>query len=423
MAKKKAAKKTSAKSAKKSTAKKAAGSSTTSGAVCKSNDVILKVIFVVLGVAVVIAAFAVGHMTATGSTTGPSPVPGAGSGEVTLIEYGDFRCGFCQRFYNEAYQDIMRVYGDRINFEYRHFPVVGGELEAQAAECARDQGAFWEYHDRIFETGQFGEAALKGHAQALGLNTQQFNECLDSGVKASVVAEHAAEARALGISGTPSFSLNGEIIVGAQPFSVFQQAIDAALAGGSGQAAPSPSPSPQPTPAPQPVGEPSLEGANTLGNPDAPVVMVEYSSYTCPFCGRHHTETWPSIRQNFVDNDQVLFVYKHFPRNDQDILAANAAECAGEQGAFFEMNDMIYANQATISEANLRSWGHSVVSDNNAFDTCFDERRYTDKANADRQEAMSFGVQGTPGFIINGELVSGAQPYNVFEQAINRALN
>lgn len=166
----------------------------------------------------------------------------------------------------------------------------------------------------------------------------------------------------------------------------------------------------------------SLEGANTMGDADADVVLVEYSSATCPFCGRHHEQTLPSIKENFVDNNQILWVYKHFVRNDVDIQAANAAECAGDQGQFFEYLDLVFENQESISPANLESWAQELDLDMDQWRTCQEDEEHRTKVLADTQEGQSNGVRGTPGFLLNGELISGAQPYSTFEGAIQSQL-
>lgn len=166
----------------------------------------------------------------------------------------------------------------------------------------------------------------------------------------------------------------------------------------------------------------SLDGANTLGNENADVVLVEYSSMTCPFCGRHHEQTYPRLRENFVDNDQILMVYKHFVRNDVDILAANAAECAGDQGQFFEYVDIVFANQQQINPNNLESWAQELNLDMDEWRSCQQNEEYRSKVLADTQEGQSNGIRGTPGFLLNGELISGAQPYNTFASAIESEL-
>ena len=103
---------------------------------------------------------------------------------------------------------------------------------AEASECADDQGNFWEYHDLLYANQSAIDVdSLKGYAAELGLDTGTFNECLDSGEQSSEVEKDTEDGRASGVSGTPAFFINGQLVSGAQPFSVFQQIIDAALAG------------------------------------------------------------------------------------------------------------------------------------------------------------------------------------------------
>lgn len=184
----------------------------------------------------------------------------------------------------------------------------------------------------------------------------------------------------------------------------------------------------QPLPTPMaPTGnvEVSLAGANTLGDENAPVVFVEYSSFTCPFCGKFNAETFPRIIEEFVETGQVLYVYKHFTRNDVDVAAANAAECAGEQGAFWEYKQAIYQNQQGISAPGFfEGLASNLGLNTGEWQTCFDSEKYTEKALGERNEGISNGIQGTPGFVIDGTpFTRGAQPFEVFAQEINRALN
>ncbi|MFT4312483.1 MAG: DsbA family protein [Candidatus Woesearchaeota archaeon] len=164
-------------------------------------------------------------LTPTSRIIGDSDAP------VTIIEYSDFRCGFCARFHSETYELLKEEYIDTgiVRFVYKDFPVVGGQEAAEAAWCAQEQGQFWEYHDLVFENHQsISNANLKSWAAQLGLDTAQFNECLDSGQYEERVLSEAIVARDLGVQGTPTFIINGEILVGAQPFAAFEQAIAAA---------------------------------------------------------------------------------------------------------------------------------------------------------------------------------------------------
>ncbi len=201
------------------------------------------------------------------------------------------------------------------------------------------------------------------------------------------------------------------------------------VSGGNGSSGATPQPSPtQPSPsptAPAGAGEVNLDNARTMGNPGADVVFVEYSSFTCPFCGRHNTETMPLIKENFVDTGDVLFVYKHFPRNNEDIRIANHAECAGEQDAFFEVVERIYQNQQNVADSTLRGYAQELGLDMAAYDECVASNRYESVAREHLAEGQANGVTGTPGFLINGRIVEprGAQPYQVFQQQLSAALN
>lgn len=114
---------------------------------------------------------------------------------------------------------------------YRDFTILG-ELSVKAAEasaCADDQGMFWEYHDLLWINGVVDVDSLKSYASDLGLDTSTFNDCLDTGKQTAEVQEDSQDAQTYGAGGTPAFFINGQLVTGAQPFSVFQQAIDAAL--------------------------------------------------------------------------------------------------------------------------------------------------------------------------------------------------
>ncbi len=121
---------------------------------------------------------------------------------------------------------------------YFHFAFLGAESQwaAEASECAADQGAFWEYHDKLFNSqsgenqGAFNKDKLKGFADDLGLDTESFDECLDAGKYTEFVQSQTDVARRLGVQSTPTFAVNGQAVVGAQPFEAFQQVIDPILA-------------------------------------------------------------------------------------------------------------------------------------------------------------------------------------------------
>jgi len=154
---------------------------------------------------------------------------------VTIVEYSDFECPFCEQVFPTVKQ-LMDTYGDKVRLVYRHFPLsfhAQAQKAAEASECASEQGKFWEFHDLVFgEQSKIngGVTQLKAWAKQLGLNQSKFDSCLDSGSKADIVKNDLLDGNKMGVTGTPGFFVDGNPIVGAQPYAVFQQAVDAALA-------------------------------------------------------------------------------------------------------------------------------------------------------------------------------------------------
>lgn len=169
-----------------------------------------------------------------------TPFLGNADAKVTVVEYADYQCPFCERFFSQVMPSIKSDYIDtgKIKFVYQDFAFLGPDsvTAAEASHCADEQGKFWVYHDYLFShQGQEGSGwatadHLKQFAADAGLDTAKFNTCLDSGKYSQQVQDETDAGRTNGVSGTPSVFVNGKIIVGAQPYSVFQQAIDAALA-------------------------------------------------------------------------------------------------------------------------------------------------------------------------------------------------
>lgn len=161
-------------------------------------------------------------------------VSGKENAKVKLVEFTDFECPFCARFFSETLPQIEKGYQDKIAYYIRHFPIYSihpnAENAALASECAREQGKFREMHDLIFTNQkQMTIADLKDYAAKIGLKTAQFNQCLDSQKYKTNIERDAKLGGELGVSGTPTFFLNGRVINGAQPFSVFRSAIEEEL--------------------------------------------------------------------------------------------------------------------------------------------------------------------------------------------------
>ncbi len=158
------------------------------------------------------------------------PAYGPLDAPITIIEFADFNCGFCRRFFQETLRPLLDAYPNQIRFVFRDLPVVGGFEAAQAAECADEQGAFWAYHDMLFTLGLGeGRSSYIQYAEQLELDSEALAECLDQGRYAAEVDADAQYAFSLGATGVPLFFINGVPLIGAQPLPNFLKVIDQEL--------------------------------------------------------------------------------------------------------------------------------------------------------------------------------------------------
>ena len=162
-----------------------------------------------------------------------APVRGNPKAPVTIVEFSDFQCPFCVRA-RPTVARVREVYGDKVRWAFRHYPLdfhPQAQKAGEAAACAGEQDRFWQMHDRLWENSSKLEVPeLKAHAQAIGLDATTFATCLDSGRHAGLVERDMQAGQEYGVSGTPAFFVNGRPLVGAQPFEAFQQVIDDELA-------------------------------------------------------------------------------------------------------------------------------------------------------------------------------------------------
>ncbi len=162
------------------------------------------------------------------------PALGPADAPVTLVEFTDYQCLFCARHNAMTAGKLREHYGDRLRFVVLHFPLASihpqAPKAAEAAECAADQGKFWEYHNTLHaDQSAIGPPSLLAHAEALELDTDLFGECLESGSKRSLVQEHIQAAVDAGAKGTPFFMINGSKLSGARSEMIFRRLIDQLL--------------------------------------------------------------------------------------------------------------------------------------------------------------------------------------------------
>lgn len=173
-----------------------------------------------------------------------------------------------------------------------------------------------------------------------------------------------------------------------------------------------------------------------MGEDDAPILMIEFSDFQCPFCRKFYNETLAQIKENYIDTGLVKFVYRDLPLvslgHTGAIPAANAAACAREQKGdemFFAFHNKIFDGQnllgngtVSIPDESLYQYAEELGLDMDAFSSCQENLDYEDEINADAEVAKSIGINGTPGFVINGQIVTGAYPYSTFESVFEELL-
>lgn len=169
-----------------------------------------------------------------------------------------------------------------------------------------------------------------------------------------------------------------------------------------------------------------------LGSPEAPVTVVEFSDFQCPFCRKLWREALPQIKEKYVKKGLVKLVYRDFPLTSIHPgaePAALAGECADEQNKFWGMHDKIFEEQdkrgqgtVEFNAADLKKWAREIGLNGVQFDSCLDSRKYAAEIEKDLQDGQGAGVTGTPGTFINGRIVQGAVPYAQFETIIEEEL-
>ena len=172
-------------------------------------------------------------------SVGNLPALGNKDAKVKVVEFADFQCPFCEQWFSQVMPQLKKDYIDtgKIAFYWRDYPFLGQESNyaASAARCANDQGKFWDFHDYLYthqgqeNSGAFSKDNLKQFAATMGLNTDQFNSCLDADKFSKDYQTDLSDGQKAGVNGTPTVFVNGIAIVGAQPYEAFKSAIDTAL--------------------------------------------------------------------------------------------------------------------------------------------------------------------------------------------------
>jgi protein-disulfide isomerase len=378
------------------------------------------------------------------------PIRGPADAALTIVLFSDFQCPFCSRV-EPTLQALQQQYPGKVRVVWKNAPLPfhpNALPAALAAEAAREQGKFWQMHDKLFaDQGALAPQIYEKYAKELGLDLKKFKDASgDKRTQARVQADQTL-GNSLGVNGTPTMFLNCRMVVGALPMEMLKPIVDEELAkaaklskAGKGGyekacaanlalAAAQPAPQAQPTPAaaPPPAAVVPMDALAirtddpVRGNPKAPVTLVLFSDFECPFCGRVEPSI-AQVRQAYGDKVKIVWKHTPLPFHQHALPAAQAAEAAREQGKFWEMHDKLFANQQALSEDAYAQYAKELGLDVAKFEASRKSGRATARIQEDQATARKNGVDGTPTMFVNGEKIVGAVPFEMIKEVIDRKL-
>jgi protein-disulfide isomerase len=369
-----------------------------------------------------------------------SPRKGPKNAKVTLVEFSDFQCPFCSRVV-PTIKEITEKYPKDVAVVFVNQPLSFHDKARGAAKAfmaAHRQGKAWEMHDKMFANQQaLAPSDLEKYAQEIGLNVAKFKKDVDDPAVDKIISDDQSLAGSVGANGTPTFFANGVEISGAQPFASFQSIIDdqikkadellkkgtkpdqlydklleAAMAAAPAAAAPTPAAK----------VDIQVGSAPVKGPKSAPVTVVAFSDFQCPFCSRA-VPILKQIEDNYKNKVRIAFKNLPLPFHNNAQGAAEAALAANEQGKFWEFHDKLFANQQNLDRASLEKYAQELGLNMAKFKAALDSGKFKKQIEDDSKLAGTVGATGTPTFFVNGKSVVGAQPFETFKTMIDAELS
>jgi protein-disulfide isomerase len=314
----------------------------------------------------------------------------------------------------------------KARYVYRDFPLTELHASAQkaseAAVCAGQQGKYWDMNEKLFATssewtadGADPGASFKGYAKDLGLDTDAFAKCLDSGDAALDVKAEQMAGESFGVDATPFFFVNDLPVRGGLPIDLLGRVIDYVAAGG-----------------PTPEIVPSGEDFHVLGNTQTAMALtVAFVDYASPESAQHATEVLPQLIKQYIDTGQMLYILHPWADSDgsPSFQAAAAAECAGQQDKYWEMHDQLFAEQAKwTSDADPQAlfvgYAEGLGLNKDDFTTCLSSDWARQRVQAGSVVGALYGVPSAPVFLFNnGTGQQGSPTFDQFKSVIDSIVN
>lgn len=383
--------------------------------------------------------------------TSRDPMWGNRDALVTIVEFSDFQCPFCARV-EPTLEQVKSTYGpDKVRVIWKNQPLAFHQNAKPAAEAAqavfmlRGSTGFFIFHDLAFQNqGQLTAENFHAWALAAGADGKSFDQAVTSHSAAPKIEEDQQVAKAVGANGTPAFRINGVELSGAQPLEKFKQVIDAelakanaALATGTKREALYVSLSKQNfTNAPKPKSDDDapedtktvwrvpVGGSPIRGNVDAPVTIVEFGDFQCPFCKRVE-QTLDKIREHYGAKVRIVWKHEPLPFHPRAEPAAELAlEARAQKGdlGFFQAHDRLFDAQPKLDDDDLAKIAAQLGLDAAKVKTAIRDKKHAREIDADVDLADDVEASGTPHFFVNGRRLVGAQPFEKFQTIIDEEL-
>lgn len=368
-----------------------------------------------------------------------SPSRGKATAQVTMVIFSDFQCPFCIRA-SATVETLVREYGDKLRVVYKSNPLAFHSRAEAAAHLAlearaqKGEPAFWKAHELLYAAnGKLEDLDLQGIATTMGLDVKKVMDAVLNRKHLALIDKDQNLAEDIEANGTPQFFINGRRIVGAQQPEKFREIIDEEIKHAEGMMKKGTAAAKVydtiikdgKTTVYEKVNVPApTKDQPTRGPANAKVVVQMFSDFQCPFCKRA-ADTMVELDAAFPG--KIRFVWRNMPlpfhpnAMPAALAAMEAWKQKGSEG-FWGMHDAFFKDQSQLDRTGIEKTASALGLDPQRVLAAVDGETYKALIEADRKVAESVKISGTPGFVINGYLITGAQPLSKFKKIVNRAL-
>jgi protein-disulfide isomerase len=374
------------------------------------------------------------------------PSIGDANALVTIVVFTDYECPFCRKV-EGTISKLRAKYGEDVRLVYGQHPLPmhdHARPAALASLAAAAQGRFEAMHARLFEAKSLDEAGIQNAARAAGLDLVRFERDRTSDATMKALVDADGLATKIGVKGTPTFFVNGQKVVGNQPYETFERVVGERLASARALAKTGVRPSriyetiiasgvdrvPDEVRGGSCGEKPGcaheekdaieavrIDGDPSRGPASAPITIVTFGDFECPFSARA-AETLHAVEKEHPGQVRVVFKQRPLPFHENARLAAKASLAAAAQGHFWEYHDALFAHADALDRASLEKYARTAGLDVARFTRDLDSPALDAQLEADIADAEALKIEGTPTSFINGRRLMGAQPTAAFDALI-----